>query len=273
MGKALEIIHGRVVAPSTTMTAWTMASGNSLTIRNAPLVSIPLLLSMWALQQTAGTLRVRSPKLHDNVQGLRYRIPVNDPSPIFPYGYSQMLSPQDTLTAEQSGSATAGDIEQGCLLVYYPDLPGSDARLFKLADILPRIKNLVTVENSITGGVGGGYSGEVALNATFDLLKANTDYALLGFTVDVKCACVRWRGADTGNLGLGGPGGPALRFLTCEWFVELARYFDLPLIPVINSANRAGVLVDVACDENGGTFVVSSILAELTAGAAAAGAR
>jgi hypothetical protein len=263
MGKALEIIHGRVVAPSTTMTAWTLASGNSLTIRNAPLDSIPLLLSLWGLQQTTGTLRVRSPKLHDNVQGLRYKIPINDPCPILPYAYSQILSPQDTLTVEQSGSATAGDIEQGCLLIYYPVLPGADARLFGVADILPRIKNLVTVENSITGGTGGGYSGEVALNATFDLLKANTDYALLGYTVDTKCACVGWRGADTGNLRVGGPGGPAMRFLTCEWFVELSRYFNLPLIPVINSANRSGILVDVACDENGGTFVVNSVFAEL----------
>jgi hypothetical protein len=255
------------------MTAWTLASGNSLTIRNAPLETTPLLLSLWGLNQVAGTLRVRSPKLHDNVQGLRFRIPISDPSPIFPYGYSQILSAQDTLTVEQSGSAVALAQEQGCLLVYYPTLPGADARLFKIADILPRIRHLVTVENSITGGTGGGYSGEVALNATFDLLKANTDYALLGFTVDVKCACVRWRGADTGNLGVGGPGGPALRWLTSEWFVELARYFDLPLIPVINAANRAGVLVDVACDQAGGTFVVNSILAELSAGAAAAATR
>jgi hypothetical protein len=240
-----------------------MAAGNSLTIRNAPLDSEVRLLQAWADNQAAGTLRIRSPKLHDNVQGIRFRVTASDTVPLMPVSANQKLIPQDTLVVEMTGSATAGDIEQFGALIYYANLPGAEARLFAYEQISPRFVNVLTVENTITAGAGGGYTGEEALNAETDLLKANTDYALLGYLVDTECAVVRWRGADTANLGVGGPGHETLRHVTKDWFVRLARETAMPLIPVFNSANKAGVLVDVAQDENAAAVLVSSILAEL----------
>lgn len=268
MGRALEVIAGQATAPGTTFTALTMNSGNSLTIRNAPLDSMVWLLQVWADVQGAGTLRIRSPKLHDNVQGLRFDTTVSDVVPLLPEGARQRLVPQDVLVAEITGSAGAGDIEAAAMLIYYDNLPGTDARLARWSDIANRIVNLVTVENTIATGTAGGYSGEEALNAEFDLLKANTDYALLGYLVDTECNVVRWRGADTGNLGVGGPGNETFRHVTAQWFKRLSIAHDLPLIPVFNSANKAGILVDVHQDENGADVTVTSILAELAAGAA-----
>lgn len=263
MGKALELITGFVTAPSSTFTAWTLASGNSLTIRNAPLDKRALLLQAWADNQVAGTMRIRSPRMHDNVQGIRLDIPVSDPCPLIPYNFPEDIVPQDILVVEHTGSAVAGDIETGCLLIWYEDLPGIDARLIDIPTLAKRKRRILTIENTLALGTLGGYSGEEALNSEFDLLKANTQYALLGYLVDGECACVRWRGADTGNLGIGGPGNELLRFLTCNWFIRLTRELGIPLIPVFDSANKAAILIDGAQDENGTDITLTSILAEL----------
>jgi hypothetical protein len=265
MGQALELITGFVTAPSTTFTDWTLASGNSLTVRNAKQESDIFLLNAWADNQTAGTLRIRSPKLHDNVQGIRMGVSASDVVPLMPRRGRQRLFPQDTLTAQQTGSATGGDIETGCMLVYYSDLPGADSRFITPADLKARMRNVFTVENTLSLGTAGGYSGEETINSEFDLFKANVDYALLGYLVSAECAAVRWRGADIGNLGIGGPGNDTNRDLTGNWFVWLSEWYDLPLIPVFSSANRNGILIDGVQDENGTDTTVTSIFAELAA--------
>ena len=265
MGKALELITGFVTAPGATFTPWTLASGNSLTIRNAPLDKKVLLLQTWADNQAAGVLRLHSPKTHDNVQGIRLDIMAATVVPLLPPGFPQAMFPQDVLVAEQTGSATAGDIESGCLLVHYSELPGVDANFIDIPTLKAKMRHIFTVENTLALGIAGGYSGEESINSQFDLFKANTPYALLGFLVDAECVCVRWRGADVGNVGLGGPGNPALRELTRRWFVHLTEEYGIPLIPVFNSANRSAILIDGAQDENGIDVTVTSILAELGA--------
>lgn len=266
-GIALELVTGFVTAPSATLTAWTMASGNSLTVRNAPVDSMVRLLSAWALQQTVGYLRIRSPKMHDNVQGVRLRAPATNALPLLPLGASQRLYAQDVLTVEQSGSATGGDIEQGSLLVYYDNLPGQDARLISASELLKRGVNEFSFENTISTGTAGGYSGEEAINAEYDLMKANTDYAIVGYITSVAAAALRWRGVDTANLGVGGPGNTANMHVTANWFVRLSQAFgDLRTIPVINSANKGGTLIDAAVDENGADPIVTTLCVELAPG-------
>lgn len=259
----MELIGGQATAPGAAQTALTMNSGSSLAIRNAPLESRIMLLQAWADVQGAGVLRLRSPNLHDNVQGLRFRTTISEPKPLMPDGAPQYLIPQDVLTADLSGSATAGDIECVGMLVYYDDLPGANANFATYEEILPRMENIVTVENLISTGTAGGFSGEEALNAEFNLLRANTDYALLGYLVDTECASVCWRGIDTSNLRVGGPGDELGRDYTRNWFVNLSRAYGVAAIPIINSANINAVLIDVHEDENGADPTVTTILAEL----------
>ena len=266
MGKALELITGYVTAPSTTFTGLTMASGNSLTVRSAKEGSAIHLLNAWADVQGAGNLRIRSPRLHDNVQGIRLTTLVANLKCLLPLDTKEPLIGQDTLTVELTGSATGGDIETACMLVYYDDLPGVEARLIGIDEYLSRRKHMVTIENTIATGTGGGYSGEEALNAEFNLLKANTDYAWLGSQVSAQCACVRMRGSDFGNLGIGMPGGVGEHWLFQNWFYNLSERTRMPLIPVFNSANISGMLVDAAQDENGTDVTVTWILAELATG-------
>ena len=270
MGAALEVIAGLVTAPDTTQTNLTMNVGNSLTIRNGRGDMAARLLTAWVDSQLRGILRIRSAKFRDPVQGLRFDHIASEVQPLWDPMFSQPLYAQDALTVDLSGSATAGDIESAALLVYYPDLPGNDGQFMTPQQVKEQMVGLFTVENSLATGTAGGWSGEEAINADFDLMRANTRYALLGYEVSPvagqtvgECLAIGWRGVDTGNLRVGGPGTDTDRWLTNRWFVWLSERCGMPLIPVFNSANRAGILVDAHQDENGLDVLVSSIFAEL----------
>ena len=259
----MEIIGGQVTAPGATLTSLTPFSGNSFTIRNAPEESKIYLLQAWVKSQANGIFRIRSPFLHDNVEGLRFRHKAAQIEPLFTDGFLQELKPQDSLILEMTGSATSGDIEQAAFLVYYENLPGIEAKLISPSEVKDRMEELFTVELTIIAGTTGGWSGEKLINADFDLFKANTDYAILGYIVSSDCLAVRIRSSDLGNLGVGGPGESGLNLMTRNFFVDLSNYTGLSLIPVFNSANRTNTFVDVATDENGGTFNITLVMAKL----------
>lgn len=263
MGKLLETVVGFVTAPSTTQTALTMASGSSAQIRTAKPGSLIKLLAAWTDQQTAGYFRIRSSRLHDAAQGIRLYSVASDVEDLLPYGNNQRLYPGDNLTLDLSGSGTGGDIETAAMLIYYDDLDGADARLLSYDDVMKRAVNFVSVENTLSLGTAGGFSGEEAINSEYDFLKANTDYALMGYTVNTECAAVCWRGIDTGNVRVGGPGNETEKEQTANWFFNLSRRFMMPLIPVFNANNKAGILIDGAQDENGADPLVNSLFVEL----------
>ena len=180
-----------------------------------------------------------------------------------PWNALQRLYSQDALATEITGSATAGDIELAALYVWYDNLPGVEARLMSFEDVMQRMENIVTVENTLALGTTGDYTGEEALNSEFNLLRANTDYALLGYLCSVECLAIRWRGVDFGNLGVGGPGHETEKEMTANWFSNIAQQTGIPAIPVFNSSNQAGLLIDGVQDENGADPLVISILAQL----------
>lgn len=251
-------------------------AGDSLTVRNCPLGA--QLFQTWATHQT-GALgvvladNIRSPRMHDSTQGIRllnistaalvlqtYAVPA------IPVGQSQPLVSQDNLSVMIQGTAVAGDIENRVMAIYYPSLPGSEQNLIGYMELQKRLVNLVTVQVGLTAaGTAGGYSGAAALNATFDLLRANTNYALLGGQVTATggtpCAATI-RGADTANLRVAIPGHPS-PIHGRSFFVDHARAFGLRMIPVINSANKANTTVEVVSDENASNYVVFWNFAEL----------
>ena len=264
MGPALDTITSTGTAIGATLAASTIASGDSFTIKNAPLNSDVFLLQTWQDNQAAGQLRIRSPKMHDNVDAIRTRVAIGDLSPLLPMRAPQRLYPQDTLIVEIAGSATAGDIESNVMQVYYADLPGQAARFITPDVLKQRMKNLIGIRLAITLGTTAGYNGAKAINADVDQLHANVDYAILGMTTDTETAAICLRGPDTGNLRVSVPGEPGLVHVCNEWFIRLSRAFNLPLIPIINAANKGGTLVDCVNDENGGTANVTVWAAELS---------
>lgn len=261
MGAALEVISGNVLNPGAALTALTPNTGDSFSVRNFDSPGVARLLTYWGLSATAGIARVRSPRLHDNVQGIRAKVLAATPQPLLPDWGVQSLYAQDTLILEQSGGGAETD--GFSILNYYSDLPGANARLFDWPTIEQRARNILTNEVSLVSGAAlMNYSGSVAVNSSFDLLKANTDYAVLGYDTDTSVSTIGIRGPDTSNFRVGGPGTNA-RFETRDWFVRLSQRIGLPLIPVFNSANKAGTLVDVVHNANAVTTVCELILMEL----------
>src|SRR6185369_552652 len=97
MGLAMEIITGRATNPAS-YTAVTMATGDSATVRNYPAPNTAWFCDAWALGATKGNIRVRSPRLHDTVQGIKASFAAATPVPLLT-GYShELLYAQDNLT-------------------------------------------------------------------------------------------------------------------------------------------------------------------------------
>lgn len=261
---ALDLVTAQGTAVPATLTALAAVAGDSLAVRNAPLETKAMILQLWADVQTLGTLQVRSPKLHDNVRGIRYGTTVTDTRPFLARGIGQRIYPNDVLTVELTAAATAGDIESVCMLNYYPTLPGADARFLSSEEVIRRAINVFTVENTLALGTAGGYSGAEAINVEADQFHANALYALVGYTCTVECAAIAWRGVDTGNLRVGGPGLNTEREYTSSWFMRLSDWFKVPLIPVFSAENKGGILIDGVQDENGADTTVSSIFVEIS---------
>lgn len=265
MPRAVELVTAQGTAIGATIAALAASAGDSLAVKNTQNDRPVRLVQFWHDIQVVGTGRIRSPRFHDNVQGIRFDTLVDDQRPLMPWGASQRLYSNDVLTVELAGSAVVGDIEYINLLLEYEDLAGVSGSFMSPDEVFSRTDHLMFVENTLATGTGGGYTGGEAINAEIDQFQAGGKYALLGYLVDTPLAAVAWRGPDTGNLRVGGPGDDTERELTADWFVRLSRAFGRPFIPVFSAENKAATLIDGVQDENGADVTVTSIFAKLRA--------
>lgn len=261
MGLAMEVLTGRVTNPGATLTQLTANTGNSFQVRSFPEGQLAYLEGMWAQGATAGALQVHSPRMHDDVRGIRFNTTAALVRNLLDDWAEQFLYPNDNLRVELSGGGA--EVDSGALLVYYQNLPGVDARLSTWDQIKPRIVNHLTVVVATAGpATSGDWSAGTVITTSSDLLKADTDYAVLGYTLDAECLAVGLSSADTGNLRVGGPG-PVEAIETRDWFVSLAQAHGTPHIPVFNSNNRGSTLSSVARITAAGTVNVAWHLAQL----------
>lgn len=250
---AWEVISGRALNPGAGGAAVTPNTGDALQVRSTPDSSPPFLEGIWAQGATAGFVRLRSPRMHDAVQGIRFQNPAAAVRNFLADAIKTQLYSQDILTLEIAGGAAETDV--AALLIYYPDLGGSVQRLATWDQIKPNIVEITTVEVVVTApATAGDWSAGTALNATFDLLKGNQDYAILGYQTLASVAAVGIKGSDTANLRVGGPGTNE-SIETRDWFISLSQNSGYPAIPVVNQANRASTLVHVANATAAGTTV------------------
>lgn len=263
MGQVAEVIGASGTAIGAAIAALTAVTGDSLAVRSTTEGKRVDLVQFWADVQVAGTGRIRSPRMHDNVQGVRFDTIIADLYPLMPPGQRQRLYSNDVLNVELGGSAVAGDIEYICLMLLYEDLAGGAARFIAEDELRRRAVNLSTVENTIATGATAVWATAEAINAEFDQFHANGQYALVGYTVDAQAAAVAWRGPDTSNYRVGGPAIAADRSITVDWFIRLSRMLGVPMIPVFSAENKASTLIDALQDENGADVTVISHYVEL----------
>lgn len=263
MGSAIEVISGSVTNPGATLTPATMNSGDSLAVRAFDASHMARLDNLWALSATAGAIRLRSPRLHDNLQNLRFQVAAADPRPLLPDWIYQRLYPMDQLIVEQSGGGAEVDLFSAVL--YYEGIDGFNQRLARWDEISHRVEQYLTAEVAVTTAATAGlYSTAVALNSTFDTLQAGRDYAVLGYMVSAQVCTVSIRGADTSNLRVGGPG-HLQRDETRDWFLRNDLLHEPPWIPIINASNKASTFVEVTSNATGAAVSVDLILALLSA--------
>jgi hypothetical protein len=252
---AVEVVTGRVVNPGAAFTALTANTDQTFATRYHTTPGTAFLEEVWTQQASAGQVRITSPNLHDDVVGIRLVSNAAAVRRLLPEEAMAVLMPQDTLEVAMTGGAAETD--SAALLIYYQDLPGIRANLLSWEEVKGRVEHFHSFPVGVTGPTtAGDWSAGTAINATVDELKANRDYAILGYTVDTESLAIAVSGSDTGNLKIGGPG-PLLADETRAFFIDQGRRSGTPHIPVFNSANRAGTRVFAAKNTAGGTVTVT----------------
>lgn len=255
-----ELITATTTAAGASGAAAAAATGDSLTIKNSK--GSAYILQVWTHFQADGFWQLITPTSHDTTRGFRAVIENGNIDNILPDGISLEVQPQELLSITHAGSATAGDVELSCMLVHYPDLPGVSGRYLRFNELLRRAESLTTLQATITGAAAG-YTGGELITSESDLLRANRDYAILGMTTNVPCAALTITGPDTGYTRMGVPGQATDTDAGRDYFCALSRKFDLPLIPIINSGNKASTTIGILQNENNVSPQVSLILALL----------
>lgn len=259
----LQVIGAAGTAIGATISAIAAVTGDSLVIPFFDASKKAWLIQLWTDVQAAGTFRVRSGKWHDDVQGIRYKTVVSDLVPLFPFGARQPLYSGDTLHVDLAGSAVAGQIEYVVMLMWYEELSAQAANLITYDQYVARMLNHITAEQTIATGTTAAWTGPAAINSSIDQFHTRTQYAIVGYTVDVEVSAVGWRGPDFANVRFGGPGDETHREVTSNWFVGLARATGLACIPVFSGDNKSATFLDTLQDQAGADSTVNSILAEL----------
>lgn len=268
MGRALEIVGGFATNPGATFTTLTPSTGQSFVVRGTDTSKGTWLLSSWAFNASVGELRITSPRLHDQSQGIRNRVTAAFTAPLAPghtnASFAQRLYAQDNITVQLTGGGA--EIDVAGLLIGYDDLAGVSGRFIDHPTLKKSGINLVTAEVTVTAVVTGNFGGGVAINSSFDTLIANTDYAIVGGMTDTRGNSVGITGVDLGNLRVGFPAEPTIRDETQNWFQQLSAAFNAPYIPVINSANKSATIIDVQTNGAGGTYIINLELVQLAPG-------
>jgi hypothetical protein len=211
-----------------------------------------------------------SPRFGDNQFGLRLQHMFN-PTQASPAGPPQWLMPReldipvfpsDALSISVNAPAAAGNANAS-LQVYYQNVPGAGQRLATW----DQVKGIgwvrvLGIEVTVSPGATGSAGTAVAINANDARLRANLDYALLGYNTDTSGLTFRVRGPDTSNFNILMPVSFDARN-TSDYFVFQDLLHPGPHIPIINSNNAGSTLVDGIAHNNPGSTKVSLILAEM----------
>ena len=266
----MELISGRGVATSTNLTAATVSTGDNFTVRDFQSPAYKAyMLAIWVKSQAAGYVQALSSNLHEGTIGIKLRHTSANPDLLTPHIMMQPLVPNDKITWKISGSGTGGDVDAFAALLLY-EKTQTDGNYIDADELRARGTNFVSIENTLALDTTGDYSGSEALNSEQDILYPNKSYALVGGMVDSVCLAIGYKGIDFGNVRVGFPGHPTLKYLTSNFFVKLSEAIREgtgkpgKTIPVLRGINKANILIDGLTDENGVDVLVNTHLIELS---------
>ena len=215
-------------------------------------------------------IAVFSPRFGDNQFGTRFQHMFN-PTTAAPAGPSQLLMPReldipifpsDALSISVNAPAGAGNANV-TLQAYYTSVPGAGQRLANWEEVqgIGWVR-VLGIEVSVTPGATGQAGTAVAINANDARLRANLDYAILGYQTDTSGLIFRLRGPDTSGFNIPLPTSFDA-FHTANWFILSDLLRQYPHVPVVNSNNAGSTLLDGIAHNNPGATKVSLIMAEM----------
>lgn len=268
MGYAIETVNATLSAAAVTTEQLMIAgAGQSLSVRAAAAGATVVMDSFWGNLTVAAFASIRSPRLHDNVKGILVNVLPTSSNPILNEGFEQLLFSQDTLTIGLTFPVAPGaaSLQHVAFNLVYQDLPGVAAPMRTWSEVQPNIIEYMGLQTvPVSGASPGSWGAGVNLASTFDTLKANELYAVIGYEVSALATAVALQGPDTGNLLVGGPG-PITLFDTRYWFKQQSEASGMAYIPVINSANKNSTLANVCVPTAATPITVNWLLAHLRA--------
>lgn len=215
---------------------------------------------IWAAGATTDFVRVRSPRMHDANQGLRLVVGATQRTNLLPWGLDAQVYSSDVPVYEID--ATGAGTGLVCGTYGYDDLGSGSVQLSNWSEVQSRIIDVFSNQFAVTAGAIGAWGAGVALNNATDNLKANNQYALLGYGCSVGVGAFAINGADTGNFDIAFPGDPDTRE-TRNYFINLSQQSGRAAIPIIQANNRAGTIVKSTDVAAGTVSQLSLILARL----------
>lgn len=253
-------VHNTSTNPAT-LTNATAANGDSLAIRSFKDSGKCTLENVY-LQGSAGPRRFRllSPRLHDNVTGISFQALENPTEFLISAELEQQMYSADQLVAQMDAAASSDTI--AALSLYYTDAPGLAADLRTWDQVKNRIIDVKPVEVDCTASATIGQWSDTLINTTENQLKANYEYAVLGFTGSAAFCAIGIKGPATSNLRICIPGAsPTLRLT--DYFIFQSLQGNRPYIPVIQANDRAATYISVASATASATDNVFAMLARL----------
>lgn len=263
MGMAFETVVYSAVAPGAGgAVASVAASGDVAAVRYFEATDGAFLEVLTRAGTTAGFGEVRSPNFHDAVNGMRIT-PGENPSVFAMPGIaSEPLVPGDVPTVLVAGGG-AGETDLVALSIYYPNLPGSQAVLHNWADLAGLVRHIKTIPVAIAAPAVAGAWTDTPINTTDATLKADSYYAVIGYTSSVAGGVLGVRGAETGNYRMCGPASTS-EFPTSQYFAYLSEKTGRPHIPVFNGSNQNAFFVSVNQPTALAADVATIVLAQLS---------
>src|SRR5271167_3819933 len=102
MPQAIETVAASLTPAATaTAQAMTPANGQSFNVRATASPTNAWLEAVWSPSQAAGDFRIRSPRLHDDVNAIRVASELNLSQPQLKECFAQVLYSQDQLIVEE----------------------------------------------------------------------------------------------------------------------------------------------------------------------------
>lgn len=253
-----------------TLTAF---SGDSLSIPNLQ-TGKGRIIHMWGNDSDSvceyAVTDTRVDSIHDPTYGIRFNTQVLGFGGAGNISALPMLEPPnwidvftgDTLTF--TISSTASDDVMVSWLTEYQDLPGASALFASWASVQANRFTEIGVRCApvANGTAASAYGTARAANADETRWTGGRWYAILGFTVQIPCTTVSFKGPMWANFRFGCSAG--VPFLTTSnFFLNLDLLFPGdPMIPVFNGYDAGNVLLEAADTENSTSPKVDIIAVE-----------